>query len=282
MQSIIKVLNEFLEQSKGRERQAISYILQNPEACTQMSIHEIAEKTECSTATILRVCKRAGAENFKNFKLMLMADIAVGKETIDLESQIEKGDNLEEILEKISLRNIASIKDTVAIVDRNMLQKSVDAIVKGNTIVTFGIGASYLVSQDLCLKFLRLGKKCMSSADWHTQRLFAQNMKKDDVAIMFSYSGSTEEMVTCAKYIKESGAVLIAVTKMANSPLAKLADYCLHVPESEGDFRSGAMASRIAQLNLVDIIYVAYINSDFETNAEHIKKTHHRKEKRNE
>lgn len=42
-----------------------------------------------------------------------------------------------------------------------------------------------------------------------------------------------------------------------------MADCCLYVMATEELFRSGAMSSRISQLNMVDILYTAYLSRDF-------------------
>ena len=52
-------------------------------------------------------------------------------------------------------------------------------------------------------------------------------VKSDDVVVMFSQSGETEEVVRILPSLKESGAKLIAVTATQDSTLARLADFVL-------------------------------------------------------
>lgn len=71
---------------------------------------------------------------------------------------------------------------------------------------------------------------------------------------------------------------MIAITRFEASALAKMADYCLNVASTELMFRSGAMSSRISQLNMVDILYSAYVNKHYDENLEKISKTYIDKE----
>lgn len=96
---------------------------------------------------------------------------------------------------------------------------------------------------------------------------------------MISYSGQTEEMITCAEVAKENGATIISITKTEESPINTLADYPIYVSSNEFSFRSGAMSSRIAQLNVIDILFTTYINKMYEESIEILEKTQIKKER---
>ena len=147
-------------------------------------------------------------------------------------------------------------------------------MMKCRSICLFGMGASLLVAKDAYLKFLRINKPCIINDDWHAQLLQARNMMSDDLAIALSYSGMTKEVIECIKAAKEKGATVIAITRFEDNPLAKLADYNLSVSATEFIFRSGAMSSRIAQLNIIDILYAAYVNQKYDDGLKQLKLTH--------
>ena len=81
-------------------------------------------------------------------------------------------------------------------------------------------------------------------------------------------------MITCAKAAKANGARVIVLTRAADSKLAAEADCVLAVAATELILRSGAMSSRISQLNMVDILYVAYVNKHYESCMRSFPKTH--------
>jgi DNA-binding MurR/RpiR family transcriptional regulator len=216
-----------------------------------------------------------GFSGYKELQKSLIQDVALEKEnTLGKMEDISRGDTLEQMVEKVTYKNMISLDNTRKLVDIDVLGKCVDLLIKCNTLYLFGIGSSLLVARDAYLKFLRINKACYISDDWHAQLLQAKNIKPNDLAIIISYSGFTEEMLTCARYIKKNGALIIAITRSDDSPLAKLSDLNLCVASSEVLIRTGAMSSRISQLNIIDILYVAYIHQDFDESINQLKRTY--------
>ena len=85
-------------------------------------------------------------------------------------------------------------------------------------------------------------------------------------------------MITCAEIIRDKGLPIILISRLDDSPLTRLADYNLCVASTEVLIRHGAMSSRISQLNMIDILYTAYIRHNFEENMQQLKRTHIRKQ----
>lgn len=76
------------------------------------------------------------------------------------------------------------------------------------------------------------------------------------------------------KALQERGTSIIAITRQVDSPVAELADYRLYTTDNEATFRSGAMSSRMSQLNLIDILFTAYANSEYEYCLDQLSRTH--------
>ena len=55
---------------------------------------------------------------------------------------------------------------------------------------------------------------------------------------------------------KEIGAKIITLTKLSDNTLSELADVKLHTLAEEVSFRSSAISSRIAQLTVIDMIFI--------------------------
>ena len=79
------------------------------------------------------------------------------------------------------------------------------------------------------------------------------------------------------KALKENGTAIIAITRCVQSPVSELADEKLYTAANESLFRSGAMSSRISQLNVVDILYTALANESYEQSLNQLSKTYIRK-----
>lgn len=278
MKNVLVRLQEYQINASAAEKGIISYLLEKPEEVSGFSIHKLAKLTYSSPSTIIRLCHKIGFEGYKELQKSLLYELAIRKESDRKQlEEITYQDSLEEIVYKVTCKNIVSLENTMKLIDMPVLEKCVELLLAAKSIYLFGIGSSLLVARDAHLKFLRVGKECFLSDDWHTQYLHAMNITKESVAIIFSYSGLTEEMITCAEVIKKAGAPIILISRFDDSPLARLADYNLCVASSEVIIRSGAMSSRISQLNMVDILYTAYMNHNFEENIKRLKRTHIKK-----
>lgn len=272
-------LKEYVKKATPTETTIIHYILENSEKITEMTIYELAEKTYASPSTIVRLCKNNGYKGYKDFLKNLIHEEAIRSNYKDKQlSELTPTDEMDEIINKVTHRNILALEETAELIDREIIKKSVDELFACERIIIFGIGASHIVAKDAHLKFTRINKMAHISEDSHTQLLMAKNMSERDVALVISYSGQTGEMITCAEIAKKNGGRIISITKTESSPINRLADYALYVPSNELSFRSGAMSSRIAQLNMIDILFTGYINKIYEESIEILKKTQIKKE----
>lgn len=283
MKSVIVRLREYYSQSSTTEKGIIKFIIDYPEEASQLTIYEMAEKTFSSPSSIIRLCKKNGFEGFKDFTKALIYELAIRKKNQkEQRTEITKADKIQEIVDKVTYRNIVSLEDTKNLIDYDVINKCIELIYKCDNVCLFGIGSSLIVAKDAQQKFMRVNKHCAVNEDWHLQLLTARNMSKNDLGIIISYSGQTFEMLECAKAMKESGVPIVSITKYGSSPIVEIANYNIFVAANESTIRSGAMSSRISQLNIIDILYTGYANTQFDKSLEQIAKTHIRKGSKND
>src|SRR5699024_91116 len=85
-----------------------------------------------------------------------------------------------------------------------------------------------------------------------------------DVDMGLSTSGRTEDVIQSLSHAKERGASTITITQFGRNPTSQMADFALYVKSLENPVRSGAFSSRIAMLNLIDILYLGVASLDEE------------------
>ena len=107
------------------------------------------------------------------------------------------------------------------------------------------------------LKLNRLGKSSIAWRDAHSALTSISLLKRGDLLIAVSHSGTTIDVVDVITSFKERGIRIVLITNAMRSPAANLADLVLYTSARETTFRSGATASRIAQLTVVDCLCVA-------------------------
>lgn len=279
MKSALLLLRESVGSLSDTERDIAQFLLADPEAAVDMSIHELAKRTFSSSSSVVRLCHHLGFEGFKEFRKALTYELAVREQSrVDEQKELKRSDRLEDIIEKITYKNIMSLEDTKNLIDVQTLQECLWLIRRARCVYLFGLGASLIAAKDLYLKLLRLNKLCVINDDWHSQLLQAKNASEKDLGIVISYSGNTYEVIECMKTLKENKTPIIAITRCVATPVSELADQKLYTTANESTFRSGAMSSRISQLNIIDVLYTALANSQYEDSLEQLSRTHIHKE----
>lgn len=271
-------LRELSKSFSNTEREVAESILANPRQVVDMSIHQLAKYTFSSPSTIVRLCNHTGYSGYKEFRKAVTFELAQRDQTKRTEQkEITFSDSLTEIIDKITYLNIISLEETKELLDVQVLRQCVDLIKNARVVYLFGLGASLCTARDAYLKFLRLNKLCIMNEDWHSQLLQARNATDQDLALVFSYSGATVEVIECMKALKENKTPIVAITRCVQSPVSELADHKLYTSSNESLFRSGAMSSRMSQLNIVDILYTALASESSENSLDQLSKTHIRK-----
>nr|WP_314464146.1 MurR/RpiR family transcriptional regulator [uncultured Clostridium sp.] len=279
MKGLLVRIDDYVQNAGEAEKQLISRLQRNPESVLRKTIKEIAKETYTSPATIVRLCKKLGCKGYKDFQSTLAYEVALFRESRDIAFQkITQNDTVEDIIYKVTKKNIESLETTRKLLEPKIITECVKLLETGRTVSLFGLGTSLLVARDLYLKLLRADVICSLCDDWHAQFLTARNLRAGDVAIVISYSGLTEEMLQCAKEAKANGAKVIAITRAVESKLAAEADFVLPVAATELIHRSGAMSSRISQLNVVDVLFTAYVNRNYEFCMNQFGRTHIQKD----
>ncbi|GIP38771.1 putative HTH-type transcriptional regulator [Paenibacillus sp. J31TS4] len=268
-------LREVLDQLNPSERKVADYILVYPERMIQLSGAQLAEECSSSQAAIVRLCKSMGVKGFQDLKLRVAGDVQEQrKDKVSSGYQeIRPHDSIGTIIEHVSNNNIQSIRDTVKILDPDAVVRAVDAIYGAKRIFFYGLGASNLIAQDAQQKFLRINKPSFTFADPHVQLTSAVTLTPDDLAIGISYSGETRQVIASLKAAKENGAVTMSITKYGASKLAQYSDIPLAISSTENEIRSGAMSSRITQLNVIDILYLAVASRNYESSVQYLDKS---------
>lgn len=275
MENALIRLRDTLDSLNPAERTAAEYVLQDPERATSLTVHELAGNSYVSSSAVIRMCRDIGFEGYKDFRKSLIVEIALqDKDKVLSDEEIQQNDSTSDIIHKITRKNIQSLEDTERMMDAASINMCVSMMKKAHRIIFFGLGASWLAGRDAYEKLLRINKPCMINEDWHLQLLSARNSTKQDLGIIISYSGQTTEIIECMKAMKDNQTPMIVITRCVDSPISELADYKLYTTANESIFRSAAMSSRISQLNIVDILYTAYANSDYENSLKQLKKTH--------
>ena len=270
MKSALLRLKESQGSMSATERAVSDYLLSHQGEAMELSIHQLAERTFASPSTIIRMCQRIGFAGYKEFRQAVTCEVAVRRFSHADQSprEISPSDTMEDIVEKVTHKNILSLEDSKNLLDAETLNACVELLQNARTVLLFGLGASLYAARDAYLKFLRLNKPCVINDDWPSQLLQAKNSSPQDVAIVVSFSGETAEVIQSMRALRENGTPIIAITRCVPSPVAELAHYRLYTTDGAATLHDGTMSSRISQLNVFDVLYTAFVTAGLRYHVE--------------
>jgi DNA-binding MurR/RpiR family transcriptional regulator len=267
-------LREILNNLTNSEKKVAEFILKNPEKLMGLSIAELSELSGGSQAAAIRLCKSLGVKGYKDLMIQVAGDLREREiKNEDYYQEISQYDTVEDIVRSVSQNNMQSINDTLKVLDVGMVAKAVEALNGAKRIFFYGLGASNLIALDAQHKFMRINKTCFSFTDPDMQLTSSSMLNQDDIVVGISYSGKTTHVLSCIQSAKAVGANTITITKYGNNPIGRCADISLFISARENEIRSGAMASRISQLNVIDILYLGVASRDLNRSVDYLKKT---------
>ena len=236
------------------ERSVADYILENREKVVYCTISELSANSQTSDATIIRLCRHLGYSGYQDLK------IALAREEIspsrNIHEDVSPDDDVATAVGKAFRSDIQAISDTLAVLNLSDVERAVDLLIHANATNIYGLGTSGLVAQDAYYKLLRVGLRASVFPDSHMQAISTAQLGPEDCAIAISHSGSTKEIVHIADLCNKQGSNVICVTNHSRSPLAKRAGIVLLTASPETPFGSGGMPSMLAQLSVVDALFI--------------------------
>lgn len=258
-QTLLVQIRALLPSLPPSERRVGRAAVADPAGVAGKTISEFATECETSETTVVRFCRAIGLRGYPELRIGLAA--AAGTEGgasgwSDAGGDIGPRDPLGDVVRKLGFADARAVGDTVAQIDLNELKRTVDAVVSAGRIDLYGVGASALVALDLQQKLHRIGRLVNAWGDPHMALTSAALLRRGDVAIGLSHTGETADTVAGLAEARRNGATTVAVTNFPRSAITEVADRVLTTAVRETTFRSGAMASRIAALTVVDCLFV--------------------------
>ncbi|MGB4338451.1 MAG: SIS domain-containing protein, partial [Bacillota bacterium] len=90
----------------------------------------------------------------------------------------------------------------------------------------------------------------------HMQAMAASLVEPGDVVVAISHSGSSRDIIDALAIARSRGATTIGITHYARSPIDKVVDIKLGTSSYETLYRMESTSSRIAQLAIIDALFI--------------------------
>lgn len=258
------------------EKLVADYVLQNKDDLFLFPIKELAQKSGTTQASWTRFAQAIGYDGLKDLKNAYYAEANTSLKQVDKGPKIAFKDvneytSLQSIADNICATSVQAVQTTYRLFDVGTFNDVVTKIVGAKQIQLFGIGTASVAAYDLYCKLLRIHYNVVFNQDFHMSLMTISQSGPDDVCLFFSDNAKNKEIMQLFGIAKNKGATTIAVTKLGNNALTTGCDHVLFATSPEIDKKSGITSSRFAQLFLVDTLYTAIANRDYDNIREYLK-----------
>jgi DNA-binding MurR/RpiR family transcriptional regulator len=219
-----------------------------------LSIHEIARIAGVSVASVSRLARRIGYAGFSEMKIDLARDS--GGPLDRMYRAIRPDDSDEQVVRQVFLGNIRSLEDTLRMCETGVLVKAAKTLAAARRIIFIGIGGSGNVARDAALRFSHLDIQAEAYTDFYQILIQALRAKPGEVVFGISHSGRSHVTIEGINLARSNGAVTMGISNYPGSPLGTSCEmfFCTSFPENR--VKVAALSSRIAQLCLIDALYL--------------------------
>ena len=257
------------------EQRVAQAVLDDPGGVAWRSISELARSCGTSATSVVRFCRAVGLRGYPELRLALAGAVAHddAAAVAAASSDIDPGDDPVTVTKKIAYADAAAVTETASRLDTSILVNVVDNLAAAGRIDIYGVGASGFVAMDLQMKLQRIAKPAFAWPDPHMAISSAALRRPGDVAVGLSHTGTTVDTIDALAEARAHGATTVAVTNFPWSPITEVADFTLLTAARETAFRSGAMTSRIAQLTVVDCLFVMLAQRDLPGTMDALERT---------
>lgn len=242
------------------EKELTAFLLRLGAEVENCRISDLADKFGVSEAAVVKMAKKLDFTGFKQLKDELLQYYRLPNS--ELFSEISLDDDAAGIVEKVFNNSIHAIHETREILDIQALERASELMVERPTRYFYGVAGSAAIADDACHKFLRIGLHCDMVRDPHLMLMTASLLDGKGLAFAISHSGQTLAVLDAVRTAKANGAAVVALTSYPYSSLAKEADVVLCSTSMSSPWMGENAAARIAQLNVLDALFILTAKRD--------------------
>ncbi|MNM40598.1 HTH-type transcriptional regulator GlvR [compost metagenome] len=211
-----EVVNEHYDSLNESELHILSYVMNNKEQSSSLSINELAKKCNVSKSSLLRFTKKIGFSGYSEFKFYIKWE----KE--ERQSSVEDKDITQSLIKDIEL--------TLKHINLKQIDEICEVLYKARRIFFYGTGYSQMnVIKDLQRSFMSINEYFYIIHDNEQIESIVEDLTFQDVVIIISLSGNSKTLFPIMKKLNAKKVKVISITNLEANYLSSMAPYNLYV-----------------------------------------------------
>lgn len=255
------------------ENDIAQFLLIHQQELKTLSTRDIAKKTYTSSSAVIRLAHKLGFEGYNDLKKQLISEMEYlnsNFENIDANIPFKADDNRMAVANIIKDVMVEAANDTLSLISDDSLKAALSIMEKSKHIYVFGFGAFVPLAVNFQMKMSRIKKHVIVQTMVGEENYQADMLESMDCAIVISYSGENNNMLSVVSRLKENNVPVIAITSIGENSLSKLSDCILYMSTREKLFSKIAnYTSEYSAALIFDILYSCYFKLNYNDNLQY-------------
>ena len=264
----IKAMNSFTES----EQTFIDFIFNHPYDVIQLNLQQLSKTSYVSISTIYRVMEKLEINGLNQLKLQISESLKNNEnlKNIDYNYPFQKTNTHYQILTQMLELYDQTLKNTINLIDLDVLLHTGQALKKANNIYIFPSIGNYFMAESFQQNMLEIGVKVDVIKEAYYQHWHVQLCDENDIVMLISYAGRTPQIMDIVHDLNKKNIPIILISSTIHTPIDQFAKYHLYFSSYEdSEEKIASFSSRISLQYLLDCIYACYFNRDYEKNLEY-------------
>jgi len=236
--------------------QCADFIGQNTDRIAVSTVAELSAAAGVQPSAFMRFCQLMGFSGFSEMQRMFRETYKLRwpDYTTRLENLRATGsDSPSALLAEFVEAGRASLSTLAATIDPAQLDRAVEALAKAPTIHVIGLRRAFPIASYLTYAFEKMEIPAMLHDGVGNFNL-RHALRKGDALIAITFAPYTQDTVEMARFARDNGHEVVAITDALNSPLHRLGSIALMISEIDvGAFRSLSASLSLAMAVAVSV-----------------------------
>ncbi|GAB4168534.1 MAG: MurR/RpiR family transcriptional regulator [Calditrichia bacterium] len=229
MEAIQEVILKKLPEMSKNQKKLANFILENVETAPLLSVNELAEKADVSSATVVRFTRVLGFDGYLEFRNHMMELLKEKLSPVEkYKATIAKKSEYEDSLNKVAHQVVKNINHSLQFNSLDDFKHIVQHILDAETIYCVGLGISHHMAEILAYMLKLYIKKAYAIPNdsiSFKEQIILLNPK--DLVIAFSFPPYSRATVEAAELAHNLGIPVISFTDKRTAPIAEFSAHTL-------------------------------------------------------
>ncbi|KRL14083.1 MurR/RpiR family transcriptional regulator [Schleiferilactobacillus perolens] len=199
------------------EKYLVNLIQAQRSKVQKMSITQLSEYANVSTATVVRTAKKLGYSGFTEFRHALAHPDQKSPEYAILRQVDSK-------IKQVILQNQVEMERTIENLNEATIDEAIMQIQKAAAVYVFARGLSEMIAEEVTLKLQLVGKYAEMFRDPNIIMTIARRIRPGSVVLIITLNGETPELVAAAKILDQNDVPIVTFTTNGEAPIIQYTD----------------------------------------------------------